>query len=276
MKNSIKRILVPTDYSPNAKRSAQLATMLAKSIDSELVLYHTYMLPVVGVAESVVIINKEQDEQKEKMQAYVDEIRTEYGDVNVKGEVDFGSATDCISMFVEKNNVDLIVMGTKGETDTANVIFGSVASHIINHVQCPVLIIPKGSRMYTISEVLFATDFHYTNDTLQFLNPFLTLLDEYEPFLHVVSIHPENVNAHLHKVEEVKLKEIFKKYKSTYHFIESNETENELFNFAEKNHCDLIVLVTRHYSIWEKIFHRSLTKKMALLSEIPLLILHEK
>lgn len=276
MKPTIQKILVPTDYSANAKRSGQLAAMLAKSIGAELIMYHTYHLPVVGVAESIVIVEREQNDQLEKMQEYVEELKIEYGEIKVSGLVDFGSATDCISNFVSKNKIDLIIMGTKGETDSSNVLFGSVATHVMNNVKCPVLIIPKGSRAYNISEVLFATDYHYTNDTLKFLSPFMALMQEYEPFIHIVSIKPDQVEQnHSRNVEETKLKEIMKNFKTSYHYIESPDTENELFHFAEKNHCDLIVMVTKHYSLWERIFHRSLTKQIAMHSEIPILVLHE-
>ena len=50
MKPVIKNILVPTDYSVTALRAAKIAAAVAKKMDAELYLLHSYGLPVVGVA----------------------------------------------------------------------------------------------------------------------------------------------------------------------------------------------------------------------------------
>jgi nucleotide-binding universal stress UspA family protein len=46
-----------------------------------------------------------------------------------------------ILTYIEKNEIDLIVVGTKEKTGTERVLLGSVASYIVTHVQCPVLVV---------------------------------------------------------------------------------------------------------------------------------------
>lgn len=106
--------------------------------------------------------------------------------------------------------------------------------------------------------------------------PFLSILNEYQPYVHVVHFNSERVNGtHLKSIEEIKLKEVLRDTKHSFHYVEAEDTEQALFEFAQKHHCDLIVMVTHHYTLWERIFHHSLTKKVALHTEIPLLVLHE-
>jgi len=177
---------------------------------------------------------------------------------------------------VDENKIDLIVMGTKGETDSMNKVFGSIASHVVNNVKCPVLIIPKGHHQYNINEVLFATDFHFTNNIAEYLAPFIQLAKEFTPFIHVVQFKKgKEPGPHVENVEEQKMENLLKDVGHSFHFIEDGKVEDGLFEFAQKHHSDLIVIVTRHYSMWEKIFHQSLTKKVAMHSEIPVLVLHE-
>ena len=43
--------------------------------------------------------------------------------------------------FAERNNIDLIVIGTKGRTGFKKVLLGSVASGVVTYAHCPVLVV---------------------------------------------------------------------------------------------------------------------------------------
>jgi nucleotide-binding universal stress UspA family protein len=43
--------------------------------------------------------------------------------------------------YAEKNEIDFIVVGTSGKTGPDRVLLGSVASHVITHAQCPILVV---------------------------------------------------------------------------------------------------------------------------------------
>ncbi|HSF51468.1 MAG TPA: universal stress protein [Nitrososphaeraceae archaeon] len=64
--------------------------------------------------------------------------------INTKVEIledDGNSLIGFIINYAEKNNVDLIVVGTKGQSKFRRLLMGSVASGIIHHAKCPVLLI---------------------------------------------------------------------------------------------------------------------------------------
>ncbi|MBL7899495.1 MAG: universal stress protein [Crocinitomicaceae bacterium] len=276
MKPVIKNILVPTDYSATALRAAKIAATIAKETEAELYVMHSYGLPVVGVAESIVIADDIKHTEGKKLNQFINDLHTEFGRIKIHGILEFGTAADWIQRKSEDHKIDLVVMGTKGDTDNANSIFGSVTSHVINNLKCPVLVVPKGIRSFNVREVLFATDFHFTDNAADYLKPFLALANHYEPFIHVAQFTANKpAGAHLKNIEELKLTGLLKDTKHSFHYVEGADTEKALFSFAEKYHCDLIVSVTRHYSLWEKIFHHSLTKELVLHSEIPVLVLHE-
>lgn len=70
-------------------------------------------------------------------------LTTSNNNINIKIEVLI--ALDSISAeiltYIEKNEIDLIVVGTKEKTGTERVLLGSVASHIVTHARCPVLVV---------------------------------------------------------------------------------------------------------------------------------------
>lgn len=43
--------------------------------------------------------------------------------------------------FAERENIDLIIMGTRGRTGFKKLLLGSVASGVVNFAHCPVLVL---------------------------------------------------------------------------------------------------------------------------------------
>ena len=43
--------------------------------------------------------------------------------------------------FAEENNIDLIVIGTRGRSGFKRLLLGSVASHVVTYAHCPVLVV---------------------------------------------------------------------------------------------------------------------------------------
>ena len=46
-----------------------------------------------------------------------------------------------ILTYAENNNVDLIVIGTKGRSAFKKALLGSVASSVLTHAACPVMVV---------------------------------------------------------------------------------------------------------------------------------------
>ena len=55
------------------------------------------------------------------------------------------SSIDGILSFAEKNDVDLIVMGSHGRSGFKKLVLGSIASGVITKSKCPVMIV-KSSK----------------------------------------------------------------------------------------------------------------------------------
>ena len=54
--------------------------------------------------------------------------------------LDVASAADSIVNYAESKKADLIVIGTKGRTGLKRLLLGSVASGVVTHARCPVLV----------------------------------------------------------------------------------------------------------------------------------------
>jgi nucleotide-binding universal stress UspA family protein len=80
---------------------------------------------------------------------------------NPKHEYDFisvfGSLVDEANTIVDRENIDVLVMGTKGKSDDRDVLFGSNTLQVIKYVKCPVLAIPSKYHDVQPQNILFAT-----------------------------------------------------------------------------------------------------------------------
>jgi nucleotide-binding universal stress UspA family protein len=142
---TIKRILVPVDFSPDSDAALSSAVSLAQQLGASVHLLHVvenalaagmwsaeaYTAEVPGLQVDVV---REAKEQLERM------IPTIAGvPFGLEHEVKVGPPAATIVECAKDELSDLIVMGTRGRTGLAHALMGSVAEHVIRTAPCPVL-----------------------------------------------------------------------------------------------------------------------------------------
>jgi len=147
-----KKITVAVDYSPSSKHAVKRGLELAKYYNAELTLlniveeiipypvyYGDSITGYIYDAELLAKQNKAQlDLAKKEMESYVKSLNT---DVAIKSEVLSGNIKETILSFIEAQNCDLSIFGTKKKTGIAKLL-GSIPRYIQNHARCETLIVP--------------------------------------------------------------------------------------------------------------------------------------
>ena len=142
------KILVPTDGSKYAGEALAVAVDLVKTRGGELCLIS--VAPAIeefelefsaGAREN---IRTEFEAQGEKVINRACDIAHGEGvKVTCKGENTAPSVPDAIVDFAEKENIDLIVIGTRGLGPSSRFRMGSVASKVVRHAPCSVYVVKK-------------------------------------------------------------------------------------------------------------------------------------
>jgi nucleotide-binding universal stress UspA family protein len=154
-KQLFSKILVGIDGSVIALRAADSAISIAKQQNlSNIIAIHVIPQdiryddltdridpeipsPVKGAVE---LANLEAQEWFNKIkELHADDDKK----ISIQTEVLVGtkSVANEILTYAENNNVDLIVIGTKGMSTFKKVLLGSVAASVLNHAPCPVMIV---------------------------------------------------------------------------------------------------------------------------------------
>jgi nucleotide-binding universal stress UspA family protein/archaellum component FlaC len=154
-----KKILCPTDFSEASYEAIKTAGELAFHFGSELCVLHIVSpVPLVpmGAEPSGFNVSLYERELEASSKRTLEEIthQLEWKDLKVRLIVLRGNAADEIVRTAGEENVDLVVIATRGRTGLDRLIFGSVAEKVVRLAKCPILTVTsrpsqeesKGSR----------------------------------------------------------------------------------------------------------------------------------
>lgn len=268
---SIKKILVPTDFSAIANKAAGIAAELAKKANAELHLLHVVHVPIIDPYTTAEAINNITEEEKEASQEQLNKLSATLSGVQPQLHQKMGFAQDEVLGFAEENGIDLIVMGTTGSSGAEEVLIGSNAAGIVGKSKVPVLSIPDEMKEFKADDIVYASDLE-KND-IEVINKLLEIAKLFDSNFHVLHVHNDDMHFTHDKPEEI-FREIVEKtgYGSlSFHQIDGENTRASIEDFIAKMPCDILGMATHHRSFFDKLFHSSLTKKMVNHSHIPVL-----
>ena len=147
----VTKIVVPVDGSENARRALDTAISLARLQGSEIVIL--FAIPaIIPALSSPVSLNVPvieyptyYDDAQEAGSKIVGEAvqRAKDESVRARGEVLSGvaSVVESICNAAEREDANLIIVGTRGLGGFSRLLLGSVSSGIVTHANCSVLVV---------------------------------------------------------------------------------------------------------------------------------------
>lgn len=270
------KILIPTDFSMLAQKAAEYAVSLSANIDAEFILLHCDNNPRPSYAMSAKLDDMLRDEAIKSGNELITAVKKNTG-IDAKITCDFasGDPIDVLEKYSKEHKVDLIVMGTKGETVVQNRLFGSVASGVLEHVSCPTIFVPSNSTMNTPENIAFATDLTNIEEELGELISFAQF---FNATIHVVHVYPDIIDPSTFDEESTKLDLIASTdYPDiTFNAVMDSDIISGLDSFVESDKPDMVAMFTYKTGVLEYLFNTSYTEKMAMHSKTPLLIMRKK
>jgi nucleotide-binding universal stress UspA family protein len=161
----MKKILVPTDFSENAKQALHVAAGIAAKTGARLEILHAntaiaYVppLPEYYLADQYNALDYHETAVEELYELKRELARTPaFQHLDLETRVEEGFLFDAIRRVAREDEVDLIVIGTKGSSGLSEFFVGSNTEKVIRTAPCPVLAVPIHSGEFKLGTVAVAT-----------------------------------------------------------------------------------------------------------------------
>lgn len=276
----MKKILVPTDFSVNAKHALRVAATIAAKSHARLGILHTNTAvayaPVLPEYEFAGMYNMKDyydmaaDEFRHLKQELIAEPK--FAKLEIDTRIEEGMLYSSIRRVTEEDGADLIVMGTKGATGALEFFVGSNTEKVIRTARCPVLAVPEKSGDFNPKTVALASTLDKDQETAFH---YLAEWQKYWPF-KVKVLYLNNPKAFSSKkqideaaaafAERAGLQKV-----STFININTFNEEATILDFAQQEKADMIVMATHQRKGVTHLLFGSVVENTVNHSSIPVL-----
>lgn len=275
----MKTIIVPTDFSETAYNAARYAIGLAGQIGAtRIVLYHAYELivPIPDLPTAVPMVNME-DLKAASIEGLEKMKRLLTPEIPANAVLDFRADNHLLAANIDQvckdEQADLVVMGITGGSQLEEILVGSNTVDVVKSSDFPVIVVPAQATFRPVRKIVFACDLRKVAKTTR-KDVLYKLLDLFQPELHVLNIQKEG-REHIHPEENQELDNMLHNYNAHYHFVDHPDTVEGITAFAENSGADLLLIIPKKHGLFDSIFKRSTTSRIAFNTHVPLLSIHE-
>jgi len=276
----MKKILFPTDFSKTASNAFVYALHLAKSIDAEIFVLHSYEMPIIsttsggqpnliqGVYESIELNNFERyKEEGPKLREVAKEYNLE--DVKLTFIFEEGLLLSNMKRIIKEEAIDFVVMGTNGNHSLEKKLLGSNTVNVINSIDIPILSVPGKAKFRSLFSFGFATMLNESDKAgIDRIINIASRINAEVKLLHVLRTENREI------VSIVKSwKEYFNNDKVKIYTVLNPNLEESVFYFIDEHLIDVMCIVKRQLNFFERLFTSSLSKQLSYHSDVPVLIL---
>ncbi len=271
------KIIVPTDFSETSTNALVFGYSLGQELNGIIKLVHIYK-PAVTQVDNIVIVDEEVEKIKRKqLDDFISKINQSWVGTTsdfmpIDGEFIIGFVADEVrNLCRESIGRQLVVVGSTGDSDRIKQIFGSVTTQLAKNCPAPVLIVPPNASYNGVNKILYAIDNIILD--LDGCKEVLNLANELDAEVHLVHINNSDEKYPEQKIIDA-CQKIKPETKVVYHEIEGEDVSQTLSNFAQEHQMDLISLTSAKRGFFSDLFHKSITRSLAIHTDIPLLIIH--
>lgn len=279
-----KRILLPTDFSNNAWQAMLYAIELYKEDSCDF-----FILNVFTATSNIIdsLINMEpgselyelaQEKSETGLAQVLDKIalrefnnpKHHFTTISV-----FNNPLEAIKNTVEDKDIELIVMGSKGVTNSKKSAFGSVSLYVMEKVRnCPVIVVPERATYRLPKEIVFPTSYktHFKQRELNYLVDIAKKCDATIAVLHI----SKNGKLDEKQMERKKMLETyFETVSTSYHTLHNYSVQTALNIFVESRNSDMVAFINKKHTFFDSILTHPMVKELNFNAIVPVLVMHD-
>lgn len=272
----MKKLLVPTDFSDNARNALIAALNLASLMKAEVLLCSMYDQPSSGQSVLRDLSEQLRANTLEDLSEEIEAVWPSFKDVSITPIAVQGDVAEMIVKTASLERADLIIMGKAGRSNFSNLIFGSVALQTINLSKTPLLMIPQEWEYKPLSKICLATDLS-PQDYSKVLAPMIDFSIRFNApidLLHFAE-DQEALDAVYNGGGSVKLEleSLLADRPHKFAFRIEENVKKALFKHLDNSHFHMMCMVKNEYNWVQRLFRKTPIIDAAIHTQVPLLIL---
>jgi nucleotide-binding universal stress UspA family protein len=250
----LKNVLFATDFSAASKAALPYAAGIARRYETKLLAVHVrpYDLYANVPPDAWRMLS---ETAKAQAKEQIQRLLQAFDGIEREVLIGEGEPWEILSKVIEKNEIGLIVLGTRGRTGIGKLLLGSVAETIFRQAPCPVLTVGPHSKESAkkageFHEILYATDF--TAQSKAAAAYAISLAQEHQAhltLLHVVAnpktgelVHPEQLVTSKVRMLHNLVPSEAELWCQPEYVVEQGEAATKILEVAKERDIDLIVL----------------------------------
>ena len=265
----LKTILLPTDFSDNARNAIKYAVALFKGENYQFLLVHSYLESSENKGN---YLGELSEINIEKEKAFLKKMTSK----RVYAILEVGLLDEVIAGIVKNNHsIEYIIMGTKGANGITESAIGTNTSKVIQKAACPVIAVPELSSFECPRKILLTVDYAitYSEETLA---PIVNMATKFDAEVMVFNVRKYHLPNAKEEMQRAKLDANLKGVKRSYFFdlSEEHEVVDAIEDFIKKHKIELLASIARSKSFFDNHYQKCTTQKLALYTNLPLLAMH--
>lgn len=277
----MKKILIPLDFSETSDNAFVYALEMASLLKAELVLLHTFELPVVDsqamalnyetIYNTIELANFEHFKEKlPQLRSMASERKLDH--ITMNHILMDGDLLNNIKKVVVDENIDMVIMGTKGAESWFDTLIGTNTGAVITNVKVPVLSVPADAKYEKMETIVFTTrfrpkDIKALQKVLFYAKKFCAQVKCLYVKTSSSDVTSETINRWKSHFEDEENLQFF--------IIPDEEIQRTIEDFLDNQSADMLAMLTYKRNFFVELFTTTTTQKLSYYLKTPILALHE-
>jgi len=277
----MKKILFPTDFSDVANNAFIHALELANIVNGELILLHTFELPIIENTLTPDSFYTMYDSlQLSQFDMFKDQIpklreiaqKRNLDSIKLSHKLVEGDLIYSIKKTIHEEKINFVVMGTSGATGWEAFFIGSNTGSVVSAVDVPVLSIPVEAQFTKIKTIGFTTRFREKDKAP--LRQVLKIAKKANATVKCLYVKTSKSDISEETINQWKNE--FETESVDFLIINSDHIKETILDFISQKTIDVLAMITHKRNFFSELFNPSLTKEFSNISTVPILAMHEE
>lgn len=270
----MRNVLLLTDFSDDAKHAIYYGLTLLGDEEVSYTLVHGMYLAYANTGTTASTVDVRTEEARNAFDQLLKDIAHDFPgkNFNINSEVRCGEIVEVATYMEDECPADLIIMGTRGASGLADVLIGTSTITIMEQVSTPVLAIPHDYEYHQPAKIVLAMD-NGDGPTAEVLAPMVKMAERFNAQILVIHVakEPSDVEVNYDKVNKV-----LENVRSHCVTIYDKDVAKGLERFVKSEKVQMLCMIKQKLTFFERVFHRSLSNKMVMQTEVPMLVMSYK